>query len=330
MRQIFVFTAGDKDARSHLNDSILNPVPFALLRDALGDEDAEYFESLMPGQQGFYAWGAVPGPRNEPTWQEMQAGDLVLTVYDNRYRFVSTVLGKFNHKELATRIWGTTTDGKTWEYMYLLSKPEPVNVHIQDDSVVGYLSKSYFGYTRIANKKVQAIVDGFGSLDAFVDKVFKKSLPPTPGDVALEAARKEAETTLAFDPANLVDGRNKVLLEVVRRQGQPQFRAKLIEAYGGRCAVTGCDVEAVLEAAHISPYRGAETNLVQNGLLLRADIHTLFDLGRLKIATDLTVKLHENLQGTIYSEFDGRQIRVPADASKAPSEKALLQKFGQG
>ncbi len=50
-----------------------------------------------------------------------------------------------------------------------------------------------------------------------------------------------------------------------------------MDAYGGRCAVTNCDIEDVLEAAHISPYNGPSTDQVYNGLLLRTDIHTLFD-----------------------------------------------------
>ena len=63
------------------------------------------------------------------------------------------------------------------------------------------------------------------------------------------------------------------------RRGQPAFRAALLAAYGGRCAITGCDVEDVLEAAHISPYSGPSSSHASNGLLLRADIHTLFDCG---------------------------------------------------
>jgi hypothetical protein len=49
-------------------------------------------------------------------------------------------------------------------------------------------------------------------------------------------------------------------------------------SYQGRCAVTSCDAGAALEGAHLRPYRGPESNDVTNGLLLRADIHTLFDL----------------------------------------------------
>lgn len=71
-----------------------------------------------------------------------------------------------------------------------------------------------------------------------------------------------------FDPTNAKDAREKVLREIRARRGQKQFRDALIEAYEGRCAVTGCDVLDVLEAAHITPYLGPETNHVTKSPLI--------------------------------------------------------------
>ncbi len=79
-----------------------------------------------------------------------------------------------------------------------------------------------------------------------------------------------------FSPASLNDERERKLREIVERRGQPDFRKKLIVAYGGRCAVTSCDAPAALEAAHIIPSAGPQSHHVTNGLLLRADIHTSF------------------------------------------------------
>ncbi len=73
------------------------------------------------------------------------------------------------------------------------------------------------------------------------------------------------------------DSRKRIEQSIVQRQGQPQFREKLLKEYSRKCVITGCDAEQVLEAAHIRPYVGEESNQVENGLLLRADIHTLFD-----------------------------------------------------
>jgi len=327
MRQIFIFTAGDKNARAHLDDSILNAVPFDWMRETLGQEQTDYYRSLLPGEEGFYAWGAVPGPVNRRTWNAMQVGDLVLTVYDNRYHFLSSVVGKFDNPALASRIWGKDAKGNTWQYMYLLSKPQQIAVGVMSEPAVNYLNKGYRGFARIADEKTAAILGAYGNLDQFVQQVFNASFPETHVERELAQAQKDADSTAAFDPKDMADGRKKVIREIVRRQGQPKFRKKLLNAYGGKCAVTGCDVEAVLEAAHIAPYLGTDSNTVQNGLLLRADIHTLFDLGQLKVTPAGKIEIHENLLGTMYEAYRGRRLRFPEDKSSWPSPMALSLKY---
>lgn len=126
-----------------------------------------------------------------------------------------------------------------------------------------------------------------------------------------------------FDPSSIEDAREKILAHVKRRQGQPAFRRGLIRAYGGRCAVTGCAIEALLEAAHIQPYLGKETNRVDNGLLLRADIHTLFDLGLIIVAPDFKIQVSETLIDTEYMGFHGKTLGVPSSAGHRPSGLAL-------
>ncbi|MFY1664555.1 HNH endonuclease [Pseudomonas sp. Pseu.R1] len=131
-----------------------------------------------------------------------------------------------------------------------------------------------------------------------------------------------------FDPQNIIDARKKVIASVVRRKGQGKFRAALLKAYKGRCAVTGCTIEALLEAAHIVPYLGDETNVVSNGLLLRADIHTLFDLRLLWIDPEnRTVKLAEPLIGSEYEEWANKALYAPENSSDWPSVKALKSQF---
>lgn len=124
-----------------------------------------------------------------------------------------------------------------------------------------------------------------------------------------------------FDPKNVADGRAKVLAEVTRRQGQSRFRKDLIAAYDGKCAITGCRIRPLLEAAHIYPYKGKDTNHVTNGLLLRADIHTLFDLGLIAIRPDRTLDICESLTGTIYAQLKG--LNLPKVAEKHPHPDAL-------
>jgi hypothetical protein len=127
-----------------------------------------------------------------------------------------------------------------------------------------------------------------------------------------------------FDPNAVRDDRLKVIAQVHRRQGGPRFRRALLRAYGGRCAMTEYDAEPALEAAHIIPYRGPQTNHPANGLLLRADMHDLFDLGLIAVNTDLmTLQLANELVGTKYEPYEGKRLLLPADASIRPSVEAL-------
>ena len=91
------------------------------------------------------------------------------------------------------------------------------------------------------------------------------------------ALPQDAADDRIFDPKDVQDARQRLNRTIAQRRGQKRFRDSLIDAYEGRCAITGCSILAVLEAAHIFPYMGPETNASENGLLLRADIHTLFD-----------------------------------------------------
>jgi predicted restriction endonuclease len=110
---------------------------------------------------------------------------------------------------------------------------------------------------------------------------------------------------------------------VAQRQGQGTFRRKLLEAYGGRCALTGCAVEAVLQAAHIHPYLGPYTNDVTNGLLLRADLHTLFDLRLITIDGSQRAVVSGRLKHTPYADLHGTSLRTPRSKQEGPSAKAL-------
>src|SRR5207245_9204033 len=111
---------------------------------------------------------------------------------------------------------------------------------------------------------------------------------------------------------NLKESREKVIREINLRRGQPEFRRKLLRAYGGRCAICGCDCADALEAAHIRAYGGDETNHIQNGLLLRSDLHTLFDLGSIGIEPQTRkIIVAKSLLGTVYEKLNGRKMRLP-------------------
>lgn len=97
----------------------------------------------------------------------------------------------------------------------------------------------------------------------------------------LDAGEAEEPETPYVPTSN--DDREHVPQQIKARRGQKKFRDGLIKRYSGKCMVTGCEILHLLEAAHINSYKGVKDNHMENGLLLRADIHTLFDLNLLGI-----------------------------------------------
>lgn len=153
----------------------------------------------------------------------------------------------------------------------------------------------------------------------------------TQADEALgEGAPLEFSEDVEEEPMSCEDLRTRVTVTTTVREGQGAFRRSLIEAYSGACAITGYQVETVLQAAHIMSYRGPQSHRVSNGLLLRADIHLLFDAHELTICPDdMTVRLSAELNSSPYRELERRRIRLPGRRSDEPSPERLAAHFAE-
>ncbi len=114
------------------------------------------------------------------------------------------------------------------------------------------------------------------------------------------------------------------------RIGQGAFRILVTEAYERRCAITGERTLPALEAAHIQPYSEARTHEVSNGLLLRADLHLLFDRGLITITPEYQVRVSPAIRdrfdnGRDYYALENKQLKVwPKIERDQPSESKLL------
>lgn len=113
------------------------------------------------------------------------------------------------------------------------------------------------------------------------------------------------------------------------RLGQGAFRVLVTDAYQRCCAITGEKTLPVLEAAHIRPYALQGPHRVSNGILLRSDLHKLFDLGYVTVTPDLRVEVSPKLKtewqnGREYYAHHGEPLRVqPPDSGSLPSRKFL-------
>ncbi|MGK3969256.1 HNH endonuclease [Sorangium sp. So ce118] len=112
------------------------------------------------------------------------------------------------------------------------------------------------------------------------------------------------------------------------RLGQGTFRLSVTDAYAKACAVTEEHSLPVLEAAHIRPYSKDGSHDVENGLLLRTDIHRLFDQGYVTVTPEHRFEVSRRLRedysnGRTYYAMHGKQIHLPSRASDRPSRSLL-------
>lgn len=132
---------------------------------------------------------------------------------------------------------------------------------------------------------------------------------------------------ISFAPQGMGAG-SQVPRVVQVRLGQGGFRTRVIDTYERRCAITGERSLPALEAAHIKPFSLVQQHEVSNGLLLRADIHKLFDGGYVSVTPDLKFKVSDELRdrysnGRIYYELDNSALRMPQSQSDRPNPEYL-------
>jgi len=133
---------------------------------------------------------------------------------------------------------------------------------------------------------------------------------------------------IAAADANTTDQRFGNAITVLPRLGQSAFRVIVTDSYDRRCALTGSHVLHVLEAAHIKPYALGGTHEPSNGILLRQDMHTLFDRGYVTVTPEYRVEVSKRLKeefdnGKEYYAVHGQRIYLPNPAYLRPSVEAL-------
>lgn len=117
-------------------------------------------------------------------------------------------------------------------------------------------------------------------------------------------------------------------IQVKPRLGQGSFKIVVTDAYKRSCAVTGERALPVLEAAHIKPYADGGEHRIDNGILLRSDVHRLFDKGYMTITPSLKIEISRRIKeefdnGKYYYTFHGRPVNKPRYLFDQPSKEFL-------
>jgi putative restriction endonuclease len=152
-------------------------------------------------------------------------------------------------------------------------------------------------------------------------------------DVESEEGRQLYQAMQSRLPINKYEGeavdRYGRPMLITPRLGQGSFRLIVTEAYHRRCAVTGEKTLPVLDAAHIMPFAQSGQHSITNGILLRQDMHTLFDRGYITIHPDRTVEVSRRIKedfgnGKEYYAYHGQKLIVlPDRINEQPSRDML-------
>jgi hypothetical protein len=162
---LYVFTAGNPDARQHLADTVLHPIDRSRVVKHLGEGKTAELENRSSDGR-LYAWGALPTENLIRVWTSLSEGDHVLVYYEGIYHLASRVTAKLNDAALAKDLWTTGPNGTTWEYMYFLEPPKSINVK---SSALAELKmpQTPQGFMRIASA-LEPIQNAYGSVDEFM------------------------------------------------------------------------------------------------------------------------------------------------------------------
>ena len=231
----------------------------------------------------------------------------------------------------------------TWSYAYFQEGFDAADVHAKatnrgllaclvDSVPVGVFRQVAKGPSRyeILGLALVATYDGgFFFLEGAAPDGTVRRPGPAAEFERLEVMRNEIVQAAHISAPEVVApllARQRVFAEILRRRGQAAFREQLLAAYDGQCAMTGYDAQPSLEAAHIIPYADRGLSTPQNGLLLRADVHTLFDVGLVAVEpSDFTVQLSDRLAGTRYQHLEGKTLQLPRSVALRPSAEFLAR-----
>ncbi len=326
MPNIFVATVDNARDRSDLEKSVLRPLE---RQSVIGNfSDATYPEliDIERRGRGFYAWGLNSRPENVRNWFVMGVGDLLLVGYKGTYRHYAKVLGRYENSSAARAIWGEETpDADLREYLFFLS--EPITIGLPYEELSDYLPTKYTEFQQIEEPVSEQITADFGTLERFARKRLLNTAAGGPTlDMSgmIQLSEKELARLQMFDPQSSKDGRTRIIEDLIKRRGHPALRQALLAAYESRCAISNFNAVDTLEAAYIVPYRGKYTHDATNGILLRSDLHVLFDMGKIAIDTrTMSIVLADELMDSNYRLLAGRPLRYPKEEAQRPSTEAL-------
>jgi len=191
---------GNKDARTHYDDTVLFPVSHHSIRHLLTDSDNDALEGIYPDGK-LMVWGVTPGNRSK--WERVEAGDITL-FSKSRAIFASAIATyKVENKALAEKLWGFDAKGNTWECIYFVAELQAQKIpYIELNRVVPYKDNFVIqGFMVLDEIKSQNVADKFDlASETYYPEVSSKTVAQfqTGGDPS-----KTAKVTIRKEQAML-------------------------------------------------------------------------------------------------------------------------------
>ncbi len=326
MPNMFIAPADSARDRAALERSLINAIERQTVIRHFSDASYPELIEIERRGKGFYAWGLPNNPDHVESWFHMGTGDCLLIGYKGSYRHYAKVLGRYDNARAAEAIWGAADDAEpSRELLFFVSEPIPLSLAF--DELQDYLPNDFTAFTQVPGHTIDQIEADFGSVERFVRRRLLNTGAGGPVlDMSgiVQLSERDQSKLKLFDTDSSKDARSRIVDGIVRRRGFPDFRRRLLAAYEFKCAMTGCDAAEALEAAYIIPHKGKYTQHASNGLLLRADVHTLFDLGKIAVDTrSMTVIVADELLDTSYRILSGRPLRYPQQQEQRPATESL-------
>ena len=227
---------GDKEAREHYKDTIVNTVDLQDVRRYVTIVEYEDLLSIYP-EKRVKVWGVTPGKgrsANAKRWKKIQAGDVALLAAKGHIFASATVTYKTHNIELAKFLWGKNLKDQTWEYIYFVSEVETQDIPYKALNAVIPYAENYViqGFSVLDQEKSNNVLEAF---DLFSDIFYP--------DIEIDGDYNFLQELESLEAASKVNRRKEQ--SILRRL---LFRNKPY----GRCCICSKDFPvSFLVAAHI-------------------------------------------------------------------------------
>lgn len=268
---------GGKQAREHLERTVLNSVPKDRIKGLL--EEQQWSDINRIFQEGVTLWGLIPGKQNTKTWNRLSTDDIVIFVPSFREEILVTrVVYKLENERLAKELWGIDKEKgtlRTWSLIFFVKLEDTVNLDKRTLLDILQYDKNDVlrGNRRITNRFLKI----FGSVEEFLQTYSEESI------------QRELKTENDLEELRRRIEENQGRADIIEFKGRRVKRSDALRAYikklaGYRCEACNFTFRKknglnYVECAHIRPLSKSLEDKPENVVALCPNCHAVLDKG---------------------------------------------------